>query len=225
MHRRWLQARNQPLLPVVVVASVAALAALFACSAQSPIPPDVADSDSATDESRSGPPWIYGQPDARFTIVLYADFACAYCRSYFPVLKNWISSHPEANWQWHHLPGSAGVPDSLKAARVAECAGEVGGNAAFWRAASSIYEDGLDNQTISEAVRACLLSSRPHLLIQAQAAAAEQESITGTPTLKVIDRASGKALVLHGPVEGDALLSAIDLLSATDAEDPPSETP
>nr|HPK33371.1 disulfide bond formation protein DsbA [Ottowia sp.] len=37
------------------------------------------------------------------------------------------------------------------------------------------------------------------------------------------DRQSGKTLLLHGPVEGDALLSAIDLLAASAAAEPASK--
>lgn len=39
----------------------------------------------------SGPPWIYApRDDARFTITLYADLECPYCKAYLPVLKTWI---------------------------------------------------------------------------------------------------------------------------------------
>lgn len=210
---------------MVVILSAAASVVIFPRLSPSPIPPNPVRSDSTTDKSHSGPPWVFGQTDAQFTIVLYADFACTYCRAYFPVLKEWISGHPEANWQWHHLPGSGGAADSLKPARVAECAGEVGGNAAFWRTASSIYELTQDNSSSSQDIEACLRSTRPDAVIQAQVAAAAQEGITATPTLKVLDRASGEFLVLHGPVEGDALLSALDLLSAANAEAPSSEMP
>jgi hypothetical protein len=36
--------------------------------------------------------------------------------------------------------------------------------------------------------------------------------IAATPTLRLVDHRRNKTLVLHGPLEGDALLSAIDLL-------------
>ena len=41
--------------------------------------------------------------------------------------------------------------------------------------------------------------------------------------LRLQDRESGRALLLHGPVEGDALLSAIDLLAAGGVAQPPSK--
>ena len=42
----------------------------------------------------------------------------------------------------------------------------------------------------------------------------EENAIKEQYALQLRDRESGKTLLLHGPVEGDALLSAIDLLAA-----------
>ncbi|MBV59817.1 MAG: disulfide bond formation protein DsbA [Nevskiales bacterium] len=184
----------------------------------------------------AGPPWLYGRADARFTVIGYADLECSYCRAYFPVLRHWIDAHPDVNWQWHHLPLSIHEPSATAEARLAECAGETGGHAVFWQAAAWLYEhtrgdgqglpEGLRYPDLTPALQACLDSERPDAVIRAQAAEATQQGIAATPTLNLRDRDSGKTLLLHGPVEGDALLSAIDLLAAgsrTDAE--PSDSP
>lgn len=63
-------------------------------------------------------------------------------------------------------------------------------------------------------MQACLNSPRPQEIIQAQASEASNERIAATPTVKLVDGKSGQTLVLSGPVEGDTLLSALDLLSA-----------
>lgn len=63
-------------------------------------------------------------------------------------------------------------------------------------------------------MQGCLDSERPDAVIRAQAVEAAQQGIAATPALQLRDRESGKTLLLHGPVEGDALLSAIDLLAA-----------
>jgi hypothetical protein len=56
-------------------------------------------------------------------------------------------------------------------------------------------------------------------VIQAQAAEASQAGVVATPTLRLIDNLTGTDLLLPaGPVEGDALLSAIDLLMAMAGE-------
>jgi protein-disulfide isomerase len=172
----------------------------------------------------TGPPWRYGRDDARFTVVEYADLECPFCRAYFAVLKQWIDVHPEVNWQWHHLPLTTHEPAATANARLVECVGEAGGPAAFWRAVEWVYAhtrgdgqglpEGLGYPGITPAAQQCLDSDRPDALIRAQSASAAQEGIKVTPTLRLQDRRSGKTLLLHGPVEGDALLSAIDLLAA-----------
>lgn len=91
-----------------------------------------ADSSPVTETSESaGPPWRYGRGDARFTVVEYADLECPYCKAYFHVLKQWIDTQADVNWQWHHLPLPIHEPAATRGARLAECAGEVGGATAM----------------------------------------------------------------------------------------------
>ena len=66
----------------------------------------------------AGPPWQMGNPAGRFTLTLYADLECPFCRAYFAVLKRWIDEHPEVAWQWHHLPLSMHQPAASAAARL-----------------------------------------------------------------------------------------------------------
>jgi len=180
----------------------------------------------------SGPPWRYGRPNARFTVVEYADLECPFCRTYFPVLKRWIDEHREANLQWHHLPLAMHEPAASAEARLVECIGETGGATAFWQAVEWVYAhtrgdgqglpEGLRYPDLTPAAQQCLDSDRPDAVIRAQAAEAARNGVTATPALQLRDRETGKTLLLHGPVEGDALLSALDLIS-TGAE--PSRTP
>ena len=65
------------------------------------------------------------------------------------------------------------------------------------------------------ALHECLASTRPDAVIRAQVEAAERLNIAATPTLRLVDNATGHSMRLPaGPVEGDALLSAIDLLAS-----------
>lgn len=179
---------------------------------------------SAAAPQPAGPPWRVGRAEARFTVTLFADLECPYCRSYFPALKDWIDAHPEVNGQWHHLPLTAHEPIATTEARLAECAGEVGGHAAFFEAIDWIYRhtrgggqgvpDILSYPGLTPTLRACLDSKRPQSVIQLQANEAVREGIAATPTLRLTDHTTGKSLLLHGPVEADALLSALDLLAS-----------
>lgn len=179
---------------------------------------------AATSSPEVGPPWRYGRPGTRYTIIEYADLECPFCRSYFLVLKHWIDAHPEVNWQWHHLPLAIHEPAATAGARLVECVGAAGGQAAFWQALEWAYAntrgnghglpEGLAYPDITPAAKQCLASDRPDALIRAQAEEAAQNGLSATPALRLRDRETGKTLLLLGPVEGDALLSAIDLLSA-----------
>ena len=196
----------------------------------------------AVDSARAGPPWYYGPGPARFTVVEYADLECPYCKAYFPVLKQWIDTHADVNWQWHHLPLPMHEPAATRSARLAECAGEIGGTTAFWNAVAWIHQHslgsgqglpaGVEFPGSTPALRDCLASTRPDSVIRAQADDALQSGVSATPTLRLIDNETGRSLLLPGAIAGDALLSAFDLLVSADGEALPagaipdtSETP
>ncbi|MDU2938384.1 MAG: thioredoxin domain-containing protein [Enterobacteriaceae bacterium] len=178
---------------------------------------------------QAGPPWRYGKADSRFTVALFADLECPYCKSYYPVLKAWVDRHPESNLQWHHFPLPLHEPAASRQARLAECAGESDGNAAFWRAVTWIYQqtrsdgagipDNIQYPALTPTMQGCLDSTRPEAVVQTQANEGSRDGVTATPTLMLRDNQNSRTLVLHGPVEGDALLSALDLLSADGSKD------
>ncbi|GKT24382.1 thioredoxin domain-containing protein [Acidovorax sp. SUPP3334] len=170
-----------------------------------------------------GPPWIHGRADARFTVTLYADLECPYCQGYFLQLKRWIDANPDVNLQWHHLPLPMHEPAAGHEARLAECAGEVGGQAGFWSAVEWIYghtqgegqglQAGATYPGMTPAMQACLDSRRPQEVVKRQTEEAQRAGVSGTPSLQLQDRRTSKAVELAGPIEGDALLSALDLLT------------
>ena len=223
------------LIVALLVAAALTTAAWLGLQPPSPAEPafPLAEATPAPATAPAGPPWRYGRADARFTVVEYADLECPFCRAYFAVLKRWIDAHPDVSWQWHHLPLPLHEPAASADARLVECVGEAGGQAAFWQAAEWVYThtrgdgqglpEGLRYPDLTPAAQQCLDSDRPDALIRAQSASAAQEGIKVTPTLRLQDRQSGKTLLLHGPVEGDALLSAIDLLAASAAAEPASK--
>ena len=68
-----------------------------------------------------------GNPEGRFTLTLYADLECPFCREYFPQLKRWVGNNTDVALQWHHQPLAAHEPAASAEARLAECAAEAGG--------------------------------------------------------------------------------------------------
>ena len=221
------------LLAMTLVLGIAAWRALHPRSETpvmaQPLPGTESAPSSVPPSTPSGPPWRYGRPEARFTVVEYADLECPYCQTYFAALKRWVDEHPEVNWQWHHLPLSMHEPAASAEARLVECVGQAGGHTAFWQAVEWVYArtrgygqglpEGSRYPDLTPDAQQCLDSDRPDAVIRAQATEAATQRIAATPTLRLQDRQSGKTLLLRGPVDGDALLSAIDLLAAggTDA--------
>jgi len=201
-----------------------------------PAPQPAAPVSTANTKQAAGPPWRLGSPEARFTIVFYADLECPYCKSYSPQLRQWIDAHQDVNLQWHHLPLSIHEPAASREARLVECAGQAGGHEAFWTAAQWVYANthsdgrGVPNLDafpgMSEELKACMNGEESARIVQAQAADATASGITATPSLRLIDRTSGRSLMLPGPVAGDSLLSAIDMLATNDLADAkPSASP
>ncbi len=174
----------------------------------------------------AGPPWQLGNPEGSFTLTLYADLECPFCREYFPQLKRWVGNNADVALQWHHQPLAAHEPAASAEARLAECAAEAGGHAAFWQAIEWVYShtrsdgqglpDGLRYPGSTPAIEQCIASERSGAVIRAQAAEATKSGVTATPSLRLQDRQTGQAILLQGPIEGDALLSAMDMLAADD---------
>ena len=175
-----------------------------------------------TEQHPAGPPWRHGQPDARFVLTFYADLECPFCKDYYPGLKSWIGQQADVSLQWHHLPLAAHEPVASALASMAECAGETGGHGAFFDAIGWLYQhtrsggqglpEGRRFPGLTPALRDCLDSERPQAVVRTQAEQGTHAGITATPSLRLEDRQSGRSLLLQGPVEGDALLSAMDLL-------------
>lgn len=222
---RWRTALSQVEWPIAAAAVLLAAALTLAIW---PEDPQVASSEARPSQPAQplppGPPWTHGRSDARFTITVYADPECPYCRDYVPQLLRWIDATPDVNLQWHHLPLKAHEPAASQEAALAECVGQTGGHARFWDAVTWIYANTLaDGQGVaagthypdtSPALQACLDSPVAKATVLQQAQRASSEGIAGTPTLRLWDKTTGQKMRLSGAVPTDALMSALDLLAS-----------
>src|SRR3546814_14458711 len=99
---------------------------------------------------------------------------------------------------------------------LVECVAEAGGHAAFWQAVEWVYAhtrsdgqglpDGLRYPESTPAVEQCMASERADAVIRTQATEATKSGVTATPSLRLLDRPTGQAILLQGPIDGDALL-------------------
>ncbi|MCT1131225.1 DsbA family protein [Pseudomonas aeruginosa] len=223
--RRW-----RPRWPWVLAAALVALLLIWLVS-RTPGESSAPSRAPVSTAQVAGPPWQMGNPEGRFTLTLYADLECPFCREYFPQLKRWIGNNTDVALQWHHQPLAEHEPAASAEARLVECAAEAGGHVAFWQAIEWVYAhtrsggqglpDGLRYPESTPASEQCMASERPSAAIRAQAAEATKSGVTATPSLRLLDRQTGQAILLQGPIEGDALLSAMDMLAA----EGPTSTP
>jgi protein-disulfide isomerase len=145
------------------------------------------------------------------------------------VMRQVMPLHVHVRLRVDPLPLPMHQPAATQQALWVECVGETFGQAGFWNAVSWVYAhtrsdgEGLPpgvayptqgSSKQQQAVRVCFDSQRPAALVSTQAQEARQAGVDATPTLRLIDHASDRSMMLTGPVIGDALLSALDLLSS-----------
>lgn len=221
--------RQTPLLRIALgVAGLAMvlLVAVYFLAEESERPGRLPGAQPAPVSDAKAPPWRHGRPDARFLLVSYGDFECPHCKGYFPQLKRWIDTQPDVQWEWRHLPLPEHEPTASGLAQLAECVGASAGSRAFFDTVDWIYQhtqplgqgvpEELSPPDATAEVQRCIASGQTEPVIRAHVESAARDGIVATPTIQLMDRSSGRTLVLPGPVIGDALLSAVDLLTVAD---------
>ena len=176
--------------------------------------------------------WIYGDLDARFTLVEYADTECGYCKRFHGTPKSIVDgSNGNVNWEYKHLTVLGDT--SVVQAQAAECIGEQLGNKGFWVAIQEIYDKtgsngtGAGNMTKlagsvgadQEAFQACMAEGRHRDRIDQETQMARSQGITGTPATVVVDNQTGQMQLLAGAQPAQAFVAAMKGLVARAAEE------
>nr|WP_241194430.1 thioredoxin domain-containing protein [Pseudomonas synxantha] len=151
----------------------------------------------------------------------FADLECPYCKTYTPALKTWIQQQKDVNLQWHHLPLDVHGPTAVHEAKLAECAGALGGAPAFWQAIEQIFDrtrsngKGFDGHlnVVGVTYQDLLSCAVKDKVIAQHAEEAINAGVTATPTVIIKDNTTGNSVKLEGPADGVLLLSAIDWLA------------
>lgn len=168
---------------------------------------------------------IFGNPDARVKILVYADLDCDYCRAYEDTLNQIIATEGtkgEVALVFRHFPLIEIHPNAFKHAEAAECAAKVGGADAFFVYVDMLYKNqpveptqySLIAQTLgipTDAFSACYAHAKATFTerITADRQNALDMGATGTPyTLIMVE---GKPpSILPGARPYDALKAVVD---------------
>lgn len=171
-------------------------------------------------EEVEGDDWVYGNPNARFTLYEFADTQCSFCQRFHGTPKKLADgSQGVLNWKYHHMAILS--QKSKRQAVAGECAGELGGNRAFWVYMDDIYTNGSDygdSEMVDLAVRLgleksefeqCLASSDMQRYIAEETSAAQDQGVSGTPTSVLIDNKTGEREVISGAQSPGVFIQAM----------------
>jgi len=78
--------------------------------------------------------WVRGDRKAKLTIIEYSDLQCPFCQRFHVTLENILKkNNGKVNWVYRHFPLVSIHQFAEPLAQGAECAGNIGGNDAFWK--------------------------------------------------------------------------------------------
>ena len=176
---------------------------------------------------------IYGNVNARFTLVEFSDLECPFCKRFHETPKQLVdNSKGNVNWQWKHLPLGFHNPAAKRQAMAAECVREQKGNKAFWVFIDDVFQHSRGNgqgvpnlAALVEGVGAdvdqvqeCMSEGRYSDKIDQEAQQAANNGINGTPATFVVDNTTGKTQLLTGAQPPQAIMAAIRKMMAEQEE-------
>ena len=160
---------------------------------------------------------IYGNPDARFTMIVYSDYECPYCRKFDPFTKRIVDeSNGQLNLVIRHFPLGFHNPSATEQSAAAECAGEIGGNRVFWVMNDLLFKNTRSNNNglmrpISELVTDlglpmgefanCMKSSAPLETIAIHKQEGVSAGVEQTPSTILRDNVSKQMMFVPGAQE------------------------
>lgn len=172
--------------------------------------------------------YVYGNLDARYTLIEYSDYECPYCKKFHSTAEMFVERNPEVNWVYRHFPLDFHNPGAQKQAEAAECAGELAGNQGFWDYSKKIFERTKSNGKgfpienlvpLAEELKlnktqfeTCLNTDKYRNKVLLQFQQGQRAGVTGTPGNFLIDTQTGQIIAVNGAQPLNALESALNKL-------------
>lgn len=164
--------------------------------------------------------YIRGNPNADVIIVEFSDTECPFCKRFHETMQEVMKEYGASGkvaWVYRHFPLDVLHQKARSEAVALECAGELGGNDAFWAYTDLVYQttnsnDSLDPAELPKiagtvgldvaAFTACLTSGRHDAAIEADVNDAIASGGRGTPWSIIVTK-SGEKYPLSGaqPIE------------------------
>lgn len=184
--------------------------------------------EAATDTSER----VYGNPDARFSIVTFSDLECPYCKSFHNTPKEVVDQSGGAvNYEFKHLPLDFHNPAALQGSVMVECVAKEKGNKYAWGFIDQYFKntktngggvtdlDGLAKQfgLSSGQIAACKTNKEIADRISSDLAFAREAGVSGTPSSYVVDTVGGNSIQIGGAQGAQVFMNAVrSLLESND---------
>lgn len=165
---------------------------------------------------------VRGNTNAPVVIIEYADLECPYCKEFHSTLTNFVTDPGVVGrvaWVFRHLPVEELHSRAQLEAEAAECAGEIGGEPAFWAFVDRVYtitpsNNGLDPAQLpviatqvgvdATAFTACVDSGRHRVRVETDTREARSAGAQGTP-FTVIFGPNNRSTSLNGAISESEL--------------------
>ena len=198
-------------------------------SAETAVAPQAAQAPAAAPARAGGTPppvtaddHIRGDKDAPISTVEYSDYECPFCARFHPTVVQILEEYAgQVNWVYRHFPLTSIHAQATPAAIAAECAGELGGDDAFWEMTDGLFtnQSSLGRATYERLAgdiglsaskfSTCLDSGKYDQLVADQQASGAAAGVTGTPGSFIVD-ANGNAQLVPGALPYAQVKSIID---------------
>lgn len=175
---------------------------------------------------------VLGNPNADVLIIEYSDTECPFCKRFHETMLQVMEQYGKSGqvaWVYRHFPLDQLHSKARKEAEALECAGELGGNNAFWKYTDRLYEitpanDGLKESQLPEiaifvgldaaAFSACLASGKYAERVNRDFESGANIGVRGTPYSIVWNRKTGKQLPLNGAYPFENVKTLLGLVIA-----------
>ncbi|MCH7640837.1 DsbA family protein [Patescibacteria group bacterium] len=168
---------------------------------------------------------IKGNRDAKVFLIEYSDLECPFCKRFHPTVQQVIDEYGgDVAWVWRHFPLDQIHSKADKEAEAVECAGELGGDDAFWALVDKIFEVTPSNNALSlddlpglageiglnqGAFQSCLDSGKYADHVEEDYQGGITAGVTGTPGNFIVN-SSGDAWLIPGALPYEQIKLTID---------------
>ena len=162
---------------------------------------------------------IYGDINARFTLVVFSDLKCPYCQRYHKNPKTVVeNSNGLVNWEFRHFPLNMHNPVAAQLAQATECVSGHTNNQTFWMFLDEVVikpklegiEDlarmvGANPQEFGK----CMQSGQYQDVVLKDYKKGEALGVSSTPYTIIVDNKTGNSMGMAGAQSPQAIVSQI----------------